>query len=179
MIALRTLGNPSSFANSIRQLIRRIDPDQPISEIHSMDELVDQEVGQRRLVVGLLTSFSSVAVLLTLIGLYGVIAYSVSQRVQEFGIRRALGAQQSDILRLIMSQGMGLTVVGLVVGIAGAIALARISASLSSLLFHTNATDPATFLGVSLLFATAALVASYIPARRALRIDAMTALRNE
>ncbi len=152
MIALRTLGDPSSFANSIRQLIRRIDPDQPISEIHSMDELVDQEVGQRRLVVGLLTSFSSVAVLLTLIGLYGVIAYSVSQRVQEFGIRRALGAQQSDILRLIMSQGMGLTIVGLVVGIAGAIALARISASLSSLLFHTNATDPATFLSVSLLW---------------------------
>jgi ABC-type antimicrobial peptide transport system permease subunit len=118
-------------------------------------------------------------VLLALIGLYGIIAYSVSQRVQELGIRRALGAQQSDILRLIMSQGIGLTMAGIIMGIAAAIALARVSTSLSSLLFHTNATDPATFVTIAILFAAAAGAASYLPARRALRIDAMSALRNE
>jgi predicted permease len=179
MIGLRTMGDPLPFANSVRQLIRRIDPDQPISDVRSMDDLVDEQVGQRRLVVGLLSSFSGVAVLLALIGLYGIIAYSVSQRVQELGIRRALGAQQSDILRLIMRQGIGLTLAGILIGIAGAIALARVSTSLSSLLFHTNATDPATFVTIATLFAAAAIAASYLPARRALRIDAMSALRNE
>jgi predicted permease len=179
IIALRTAGDPTAFINAARQQLRRIDPDQPLSDIHTMDDLVDEEVGQRRLVVDLLSSFASVALLLALIGLYGVIAYSVSQRIQELGIRRALGAQSADIVRLILSQGLGLTLAGIVIGLAGAIALTRLSTSLTSLLFHTKANDPATFVGIAALFAIAAAAASYLPARRALRIDAMTALRNE
>ena len=177
MLAIRTAGGDSlHFVGAVRQLLRRIDPSQPISDIRTMDDLVDEEVGQRRLVVGLLGSFAGLTVLLALIGIYGVIAYSVSQRVQELGIRRALGAQHTDILRLTMGQGLGLTTMGIAMGIAGALALTRV---LASLLFHTNATDPLTFVGIGLLFALAAIVATYIPSRRALRIDAMSALRND
>jgi len=108
------------------------------------------------------------------IGLYGVIAYSVSQRTQELGIRRALGAQQGDILRLVMSQALGLTLAGIVIGIAGAFALTRV---MRNLLFQVSATDPATFVGIAFLFLFVALAASYVPARRAARIDPMAALR--
>ena len=140
-----------------------------------MDDLVEEEVGQRRLLVILLGSFALMALLLALLGIYGIIAYSVAQRTQEMGIRRALGAQQSDILRLVVGQGFRLTLAGVAVGIAGAFGLTRL---MTSLLFHVSATDPATFVGVAVLFLLVALLASYIPARRATRIDPMAALRN-
>jgi len=124
--------------------------------------------------VMLLGSFAAVAVLLALIGIYGVISYSVAQRTYELGIRRALGAQQADILRLIMGQGLGLAATGIAAGIGGALALTRV---MRSLLFHVSATDPATFAGIAVLFLLVALAASYIPARRATRIDPMAALR--
>jgi len=126
------------------------------------------------LLVILLGSFALVALLLALIGIYGVIAYSVAQRTQEMGIRRALGAQPSDILRLVVGQGFRLALVGVALGIAGAIGLTRL---MTTLLFHVSATDPATFVAVALLFMLVALAASYIPARRATRIDPMAALR--
>ncbi len=130
--------------------------------------------GQRRLTMWLLGSFAGVALLLAIIGMYGVIAYSVARRTQEVGIRRALGAQQADILRLILGQGLALALAGVAIGIGGAFALTRV---MKSLLFHVTATDPATFAGIAILFIVVALAASYIPARRAARIDPMVALR--
>ena len=135
---------------------------------------MEAQVGQRRLLVLLLGSFALVALMLALIGIYGVIAYSVVQRVQEVGIRRALGAQQSDILRLVIGQGLLLSLVGIGIGLGGAMALTRL---MSSLLFQVSATDPLTFTAIAILFFVVAIGASYIPARRAARIDPMTALR--
>jgi ABC-type antimicrobial peptide transport system permease subunit len=139
-----------------------------------MDDLVEADVGQRRLFLILLGSFAAVALLLALIGIYGVIAYSVAQRTQEVGIRRALGAQPSDILRMVIGQGFVLALAGIVIGLGCALALTRV---MKSLLFGVSTTDPGTFACVAALFLTAALAASYLPARRATRIDPMAALR--
>jgi ABC-type antimicrobial peptide transport system permease subunit len=162
------------FANTIRSQVQAIDRDLPVTGIKTMDDVVEASLGQRRLTMRLLEVFAGVALLLAVIGIYGAISYSVAQRTQELGIRRALGAQQSDILRLVLGQGLGLTAAGVAIGAGGAFALTRI---LNSLLFHVSATDPATFGGVALLFVVVALAACYIPARRATRIDPMAALR--
>ena len=139
-----------------------------------MEAIFEATMGQRRLTMMLLASFAGVAVLLAIIGIYGVIAYSVAQRTQEVGIRRALGAQQSDIVRLVLRQGLLLTLTGSALGIGGALALTRF---MTGLLFGVSTTDPATFAGIVLLFLVVALAASLIPARRAARIDPMAALR--
>ncbi|HEV3276825.1 MAG TPA: ABC transporter permease [Terriglobia bacterium] len=174
MLAIRTAGDPLSFTGAVRAQVQALDPDQPIADVQTMDDLVEAELGPTRLLVILLGSFAAVALLLALIGIYGVIAYSVGQRTQEVGIRRALGAQQSDILRLVLSQGFILALVGIALGLGGAFALTRM---MKAALFRVSATDPATFAGVAALFLLAALAASYIPARRAARIDPMAALR--
>ena len=174
MLAIRTDGDPLRFTSAVREQVRALDKDQGISAVRTMDDLVEEEVGQRRLLVILLGSFAGVALLLALIGIYGVIAYSVAQRTREMGIRRALGAQQSDILRLVVVQGFRLALAGVAIGLVGAYGLTRL---MESLLFHVSATDPATFVGVALLFLFVALAASYIPARRATRIDPMATLR--
>ena len=173
-LAIRTQGDPLQFTKSIREQVRELDRDQPITHVLAMDDLVEAEVGQRRLILNLLGSFAGVAVLLAVIGIYGVIAYSVAQRTHEVGIRRALGAQHGDILRLVVGQGFGLAAAGVVLGLGGAFALTRV---MKDQLFGVSATDPATFAGIALLFILVALVASYIPARRAARIDPMAALR--
>jgi ABC-type antimicrobial peptide transport system permease subunit len=139
-----------------------------------MDDLMEAEGGERRAPLMLLGCFACAALLLAVIGIYGVIAYSVAQRTQEVGIRRALGAQDTDILRMVVRQGLALTLAGVALGIAGALALTRL---LSDLLFHTKAIDPLIFAGVALLFILVAFAASYIPARRAAKIDPMAALR--
>jgi ABC-type antimicrobial peptide transport system permease subunit len=139
-----------------------------------MDEVLEQSVGQQRLTLLLLGAFAGVAVLLALVGLCGVVSYSVVQRTREVGIRRALGAQQSDILRLIVGQGIGLTLAGVAIGVIGALGLTRV---MKGLLFGVKATDPATFVEVAGLFVVVALAASYLPARRAAKIDPMAALR--
>jgi putative ABC transport system permease protein len=174
MLAVRTDGDPLRFTGMVREQVRALDRDQPIAEVQTMDDLVDQEVGQRRLMVRLLGSFAGVALLLALTGIYGVISYSVTQRVHELGIRWALGARQADILRLVMGQGLALTLAGIGVGVGGALLLTRV---MKSLLFHVSTTDPATCVGIGLLFVLVALAATYIPARRATRIDPMAALR--
>ena len=174
MVAIRADDDPMHYTSMVRSKVRALDRNQAIADIQTMDDLVDAEVGQRRLIVSLLGCFAAVALLLALIGLYGVIAYSVAQRIPELGVRWALGAQPADIMWLVMGQGLGLTLAGIVVGIAGALALTRV---LTSLLFHVKATDPATFTATGVLFVVAALAASYIPAHRATRIDPMTALR--
>jgi predicted permease len=174
MFAVRTEGDPLQLVNAVRSQVLAIDPDQPVSAVQTMQDVVETDLGQQRLITILLGSFASVALLLAVVGIYGVIAYSVAQQIQEVGIRRALGAQQSDILRLVVGQGLGLVLVGVALGLAGALALTRV---LKSVLFHISATDPATFASIALLFVVVALAASYIPARRAARIDPTTALR--
>jgi predicted permease len=173
-LVVRTEGDPIALANSVRGQARVIDRDLAVTAIRTMYDVVDASLGQRRLTMKLLEVFAGVALLLAIVGIYGVIAYSVVQRTREVGIRRALGAQQSDILRLVVGQGLGLTLAGLAIGVGGALALTRL---LTSLLFHVTATDPATFVGAAVLFLIVALAASYIPARSATRIDPMEALR--
>jgi len=173
-LAIRTTGDPLRFTKAVREQVQAIDHQQPITLIRTMDDLVEEQVGQRRLLVILLGSFALAALLLALIGIYGIIAYSVAQRTQEMGIRRALGAQQSDILRLVVGQGLRLALAGVAAGIAAAFGLTRL---MTALLFHVTATDPATFSVVALLFLLVSLAACYIPARRASRLDPMEALR--
>ncbi len=173
-LVVRTEGDPLRLASAVRQQIRAIDPEEPLSDIKTMDDVFDSTLGQRRLIMWLVTSFAAVALLLAIVGIYGVIAYSVAQRTQEVGIRRALGAQQVDIFRLVLGQALILAVTGVALGVFGAFALTRI---IEKLLFDVNATDPATFVSTALLFVLVALAASFIPARRAAQIDPMTALR--
>jgi predicted permease len=174
VLAVRTNGDPRSFTNAIRNAILTIDPDQPVSSISTMDEVVEESEGQLRLIMQLLGIFAGAATLLTVIGLYGVIAYSVVQRTKEIGIRTALGAQRGDVLKLIVRQGLWLALTGVVVGMIAGFALTRV---MKDLLFHVSATDPTTFIGISLLFVVVALLASYIPARRAAGIDPLVTLR--
>ena len=174
LLAVRTESDPLRFVGAVRAEALAIDRDQPIAAVKTMEDLVEEEVGPRKLTVMLLASFAGVALLLAVVGIYGVISYSVAQRTQEMGIRRALGAQPADILRLVMGQCLGLTLAGIAAGIAGALALTHV---MESLLFQVSTTDPVTFVSVAVLFLLVALAASYIPARRATRIDPMAALR--
>ncbi len=174
VFAVRTDGDPLSYTSAVREQVQALDPHQPIAAVETMEELVEAELGERRLLMTLLACFAGVALLLAVIGIYGVIAYSVVQRTQELGIRRALGAQHGDILWLVMGQGLLLALSGIAAGLAGAFALTRV---MTSVLFHVSPVDPVTFAAVALLFLVVALLATYIPARRAARIDPMAALR--
>ncbi|HEY1947215.1 MAG TPA: ABC transporter permease [Bryobacteraceae bacterium] len=173
-LILRVKGDPMRFANIIRNHVFAVDPNQPVSDVQTMDSVLAATLGQRRLTMLLLGAFAVVALLLALIGIYGIIAYSVAQRTQEVGIRRALGAQQADILQLVLRQGLALTLIGGALGVGGAFAVTRV---MKSMLYGVSATDASTFVGIALLFIAVALAASYIPARRAVRIDPMEALR--
>ncbi len=174
MLAIRTQRDPMRLTSAVREQVRTLDRDQPVSSVRTMGDLVEAELGQRRLLVTMLGSFSAAALLLALIGIYGIISYSVAQRTHEVGIRRALGAREVDILWLIVGRGFGLVLTGVAVGIGGAFALTRV---MTALLFHISATDPVTFASIALLFILVALAACYVPARRATRIDPMAALR--
>lgn len=176
MVAVRTQGNPLSFVEPIRKMVLAIDSGQPISAVRTMDELAEQEEGQRRLILLMLGVFAAAAVLLTTIGMYGTVANWVLQRTRELGIRRALGAPTGDILMMVIGRGLVLTLAGLAVGIVGAIALTRL---IQSFLFHVSPTDPLTFATVALLTLALSLVATLIPAWRAARVDPMEALRME
>jgi putative ABC transport system permease protein len=176
MLAVRTDGKPLSFANAVRGQVLAMDRDQPVSAVSTMDELVEASEGQLRLMMTLLGTFAAAAAILAVVGLYGVISYSVVQRTKEIGIRRALGAQRRDILSLVAGQVLSLALVGVLLGICGAFALTRL---LQDLLFQVSATDPATFVGISILFVLVGMAASYMPARRAAQVDPMVALRYE
>jgi putative ABC transport system permease protein len=176
MLAIRTEGNPTRITTLVREQVQALDQNEPISDVKTMDDLMEAQLGQRRLLVVLLGSFAGVALALALVGIYGVIAYSVEQRTHEMGIRRALGAREGEILWLILGEGFRLALTGAAIGIAGAFALTRV---MRTLLFHVDTTDPLTFAGVALLFIFVALAATYVPARRAVRIDPMVALRYE
>lgn len=174
-VVARTKGEPTRIAASLRQQVQTIDKNLPI-KFATMDEVFDRSTANRRYNVILLGAFAALALLLAMIGIYGVMSYAVSQGTREIGIRVALGAQSSDVFKLVVGQGMVLTLVGLGLGIAGALALTRLMATL---LFGVTATDPLIFGLVTVLLVTVALLACFLPARRAMKIDPMVALRYE
>jgi len=175
-LVVRTSGPPSAAAGAIRAAIAQVDPGVPISDLKTMEQHIAASVSQRRFALLLILLFGAVALVLTALGLYGVLAYSVSQRTQEIGVRVALGATREDILRLVLTQASKMTAIGVACGIAVALGVARI---LSSQLFEIGPTDPLTFGVVLLLLLAVAAAASYVPVQRALRINPLTALRHE
>jgi putative ABC transport system permease protein len=175
-LAVRAKGEPEALTSQVRGVIHSLDKDQPPFNIRTMDQAFSESVAKTRLVMLLFGVFSMFALLLASIGIYGVIAYSVAQRTHEIGIRLALGAQTTDVRRMIVTQGMILTLTGAGLGLAGAFAATRV---MRGLLYGVSATDPLIFIGVSLLLTVVALLACYIPARRATKVDPMIALRYE
>ena len=175
-LVIRTTVDPTSLATAVRKEVMAIDPAQPVANIKTMEQWVSESVAQPRFHALLLGVFSAVALLLSIVGIYGVLAYAVNQRTHELGIRMALGAQASQVLKLVVGHGMTLALTGLVIGLAAAFGVTRL---IGTLLFGVTPTDPLTFAVIALLLATVAFAASYVPARRATRIDPLTALRDE
>jgi putative ABC transport system permease protein len=173
---VRTAASPLDVADAARRAIDGIDPDLPVFDVATMQELVSQSVAEPRFNTVLLGIFAALAILLATVGIYGVMSYTVTQRVHEIGIRMALGAERTDVLRLVVGQGMFLAMVGVAVGLAGAFGLTRF---LSGFLFRIQPTDPLTFASVAALLTVIAAAASYVPARRAMKVDPMVALRYE
>jgi len=173
-LLVRTTGDPHAFVSAVRGQILALDRDLPVTAVESMDEVLEAAAAQPRFTTSLLGSLSGAALLLAMVGIYGVIAYSVAERTQEMGIRMALGAGRTDILRMVLRQALGLALGGIAIGVAASLLLTRL---LGSLLYRVSVTDPFAFVGGSVVFAAVALLASYVPARRATRVDPVTALR--
>ena len=175
-LAIRTRGVSSGLVEEVKKQVWSLDSRIPVSDVHTMDELMAVSVAQQRFNMLLLGLFAALALILAAVGIYGAMAYAVNQRRHEIGIRIALGARRSDVLRIVLGDGAKIALFGITSGIAGALVLTRLMASL---LFEVKPTDPATFAGVAILLALVALAACYIPARRAMRVDPMVALRYE
>jgi len=172
----RTTVDPTSLAAAIQREIQNVDRDQAVTEVVTLEHVVGESIEQPRLTMFLLGIFATVALTLAAIGIYGVIAYAVEQRTREIGIRMALGAQAPDVLKLVVKNGMTLALIGVVIGVGGALAMTRLMASL---LFEVAATDATTFVTVSVGLLAVALLACFIPARRATKVDPLVALRYE
>ncbi|HYY56152.1 MAG TPA: FtsX-like permease family protein, partial [Pyrinomonadaceae bacterium] len=176
-MVLRTSSqDPATLAPALRSAVQEIDKDQPLYEVRTMNSLIADSVARQRFSMTLIALFAGLALVLASVGIFSVMSFLVTQRTHEIGIRMALGAQTRDILKMVVGQGMTLTLIGIIIGLLAAFALTRV---MRGLLFSVSATDPLTFTGVSLLLAFVALLACYIPARRATRVDPMVALRYE
>jgi len=175
-LVIRTGGDPKGLVNRVRGEIWAVDSNLPLSKITTLNELLASSISEQRFNMVVLDIFAALAMVLAAIGVYGVISYSVKQRTHEIGIRMALGAQQNDVLRLVMGEGMTLALIGVGAGLVGAFTLTRV---MSTLLYEVSATDPVTFAIVSLILIAVVAVASYLPARKATRVDPMMALRYE
>jgi putative ABC transport system permease protein len=173
---VRTKGDPLALANAARQAIAAVDKTLAVSKVATLEEIVARTMAQRRGLMILIGAFAAVALLLAMVGIYGVLSYTVSQRTQEIGVRMALGAARRDVLRLVIGQGMSLAGAGIAIGLVASFGLTRL---LAELLHGVGPRDPFTFIGVPLLLAVVAFFACYAPARRATRIDPMQALRHE
>jgi putative ABC transport system permease protein len=175
-VVVRTTTEPAGLVPEIRHIVADVDKSAPVSEVKTMENIVSEAVSQPRFNLFLLGLFSSIALLLSAAGIYGVTAYAVTQRTHEFGIRMALGAQVSDVLKMILGQGMLLIAIGVVIGLAASFALTRL---LKTLVFGVSVTDPLTFVAITMVLMLVALLACYIPARRATKVDPLVALRYE
>src|SRR6185436_16916487 len=175
-VVVRTAGPPLSLSTAVRSSVLAIDKDQPVASLQTMDEVVASSISDRRFTLLFLGLFAAVALALAAIGIYSVMAYTVTQRTGEIGLRMALGARSRDVLKLVVGQGMTMALIGVAVGLGGAFALTRVMASL---LFSVSATDPITFIAIPLLLLGVAVAACFVPARRATKVDPMVALRYE
>jgi predicted permease len=173
---VRAKGSPLSVAAEAKQAVLQVDPDEPIAQVQSMDAVLSASLGHWRFNMTLLAAFAALALVLASVGIYGVLSYSVSRRVREIGIRMALGAGRREVMKLVVGEGMATALIGIAAGLAAAVALTRL---LASMLYGVRPTDPMTFLASALLLAAVSLLASYIPARRATKVDPMAALRHE
>ena len=173
-LVLKTGLDPQTLVSAVRAAVRSVDPEQPISDVRTMDQWISRSLQTRKAPMALLSLFGAVALVLSGIGIYGVLAFGVAQRVREFGIRQALGANSASILTLVLTQGLGTAGIGIVLGLAGSFALGRY---LQSLLFGVGAHDAVVFVGVTGLLLAVAALACYLPARRATQVDPMVALR--
>ena len=175
-LVIRSQGDPAKLTKAIQAEIHALDRNIPISDVKTMEDYVSESVAAPRFNMILLAGFAALALVLAALGVFGVVSYSVAQRTQEVGIRRALGAEAGNVMRLVLAHGMSLTAAGVALGLAGAFGLTRF---VESLLFDIAPTDPVTFSSVAVLLSVVAFVASYLPARRAARVDPMVALRHE
>ena len=175
-LVIRTVGDPAVFAATLRREVQALDKDQPVYNVRTMDDVVANSLGTRRVSMQLFAVFAGAALLLAAIGIYGVIAYTVVQRTREIGIRMALGAQKIDMLTMILRQSFAVIGIGLVAGILGALAVTRL---MSSLLYGVSSSDLSIYAVVTIVLSGAGLVATYFPARRAMTVNPMVALRTE
>jgi putative ABC transport system permease protein len=175
-LILRTAAQPPSLIPAVKKEIWRVDPDQPVTDIRTMDQLVSTEAAGRRFVLQLIGAFAAIALVLAAVGIYGVVSYGTRQRTHEIGIRMALGARAQQILWLVAGQNAKWLLIGITTGVASALALTRL---LGAYLYAVRPTDPLTFVAVALLLLAVALLAVYIPAHRATKVDPMVALRYE
>ena len=175
-IVVRTQANPASMTQAVKQEIWKADSQLPVTKVQTMSAVAASSFAARRFNMTLLGIFAALALLLAAVGIYGVMSYAVTQRTQEIGIRMALGARDSDVLKLVLGNGLTLTLIGVAIGVLGAVGLTRL---LSTLLFGVTPTDLLTFVSVSLVLILVALLACYLPARRATKVDPLTALRYE
>ena len=175
-LVVRTQSNPGSVAGSVTNAIHEIDDTQPVTDVITMDDMATESISPQRFNMMLLAAFAGLALVLAAVGIYSVISYGVKRRVREIGIRMALGAQIQDVLRMIVIEGMRPTLIGVGIGLAGALALGRV---LQSLIYGVKASDPMTFGVVSLLLGSVAFFASIVPAYRATKVEPMKALRDE
>jgi len=175
-VILKASGDPNQLIAAVRQQVKAIDPDQPIYAVRTMNEIRAESVAPERLNLTLLSIFAGIALVLAIVGIYGVMSYSVTQRTHEIGIRMAIGAQPRDVFRMVIGQGMMLALIGVAFGLVGAFGLTRL---MTTMLFGVAPTDPATFASIAVLLSAVALVACYIPGRRATKVDPVVSLRYE